>query len=155
MAKRISKEALRDYYNEVLDKPRIKEYVKEASLLKRNKYTPKMLKDYTPVMTYERVPGRRVLKKAAGVCHGCSRISIADWILVDKTEAKATVRHEIAHALQNYKYGACTRSHGKEFIEALKIVSPNNWRSDRHYRETPEIVKARTKSFNNKKIALS
>lgn len=154
MTKRISKEALRKYFTSVLNKEQVKQYVKEASLLKQNKYKPEMLADYTPKMAYARIPGKGVLKKAAGVCKGCNDIRIADWILVDSTEAKATVRHEIAHALQHYKYGMNVRSHGKEFIEALKIVSPNGWRKDRHYQETPEIVKARTASFSNKKISL-
>ena len=154
MTKRISKEALRKYFTSVLDKDQVKQYVKEASLLKQNKYKPEMLADYRPKMAYARIPGKGVLKKAAGVCKGCNDIRIADWILVDSTEAKATVRHEIAHALQHYKYGMNVRSHGKEFIEALKIVSPNGWRKDRHYQETPEIVKARTASFSNKKISL-
>jgi hypothetical protein len=154
MATRISKESLRKYFISVLDKEQVKKYVEGASLLKQNKFKPKMLRDYTPKMMYQRIPGGGILKKAAGVCKGCNDIRIADWILVDSTEAKATVRHEIAHALQHYKYGTNVRSHGKEFIEALKIVSPNGWRKDRHYQETPEIVKARTASFSNKKISL-
>jgi len=155
MTKTMSKAELRDYFYSILYKPRIISYIQESSRLQRNKGKPKMLNDYTPKMTYSRMPGRGDLRTAAGVCKGCGDIRIADWILVDSTQAKAVVRHELAHALQHYKYGFGTRAHGKEFIEALKIVSPNNWRNDRHYRETPEIFKARIKSFGNNKISLT
>jgi len=153
MSVRISKVALREYYNDVLNKARVIAYINEASKLKSNIKKPQMLKDYTPVMRYQStLSGSR---KIAGTCRGVDDIRIADWILVDASEAKTTVRHEIAHALKNYKYGMNGRPHGKEFIEALKVVSPNNWRKDRHYRETPEIVKARIVSFNNNKISLT
>ena len=154
MSKCISKDALRNYFNDLLEKPRVVEYVKNARLLKHNKRKPKFLIDYKPTMMYERIPGKGVLRNAAGVCKGCNDIRIADWILVDRDEARSTVRHELAHALQSYKYGISVRPHGKEFIEALKAVSPTNWRKDRHYTETSDIVKARTESFSNKKIML-
>ena len=156
MSRGISKDGLLKYYDSLFYKPRVIAFIKEANSLQRNKYQAKMISQFIPTVSFQSVPGGgyKVTDKAAGVCHGCSHISVADWVLVDKTEAKVTMRHELAHALQHYKYGASVKPHGKEFIEALKAVSPNNWRRDRHYRETPFIVKARSKALKQRRLKL-
>ena len=69
-------------------------------------------------------------------------IEIARWICVDKKEAFATIRHELAHCIQDY---CCLpgSAHGRGFTQALKIVSPRLYRRDRHWSNSIEIEAAR------------
>lgn len=73
------------------------------------------------------------------------RIEVQKWMLVDKRQAYMVVRHEIAHFLHAWTGQEVTKSHGKEFKKALKIISPKRWKTDLHWKETPEIFAAMTK----------
>ena len=82
--------------------------------------------------------------KWGGMTYGANRIEVSSWILKDAKAAKGVIRHELAHAIQDF-LGIEGRPHGKEFIQMLKTISPRNWRRDRHWHSTPEIQIARTK----------
>lgn len=73
-----------------------------------------------------------------------SVIEISSWILYDIKEAKATLRHELAHVIKEYLEfeGGI---HGSGFTKALKIVSNRTWRRDRHWKNSLPIEKARVK----------
>tara|TARA_Y100001951_G_scaffold28999_1_gene22715 strand:+ start:632 stop:1084 length:453 start_codon:yes stop_codon:yes gene_type:complete len=149
--KAISREALRKYYLEVLGRPAVTEVIQKAHSSNRDK--PKLMEDYIPACQFDdKITGFNA--KVAGFAVGTSGIHIANWILKDESEAKAVVRHEVAHLVQHYEHGQC-RPHGKEFTKALKIVSPNTWRKDRHWHDNPEIAKARKESERNNKIHLT
>ena len=109
--------------------------------------------DYIPSCQFDdKITGFHA--EVAGFAVGTSGIHIANWILKDESQAKAVVRHEVAHLLQHYEQEDC-RPHGKEFTKALKIVSPKTWRKDRYWYDNPEIAKARKESERNKKIHLT
>lgn len=80
--------------------------------------------------------------KCGGLTYGCERVEISSWVLKDAQQAMSVVRHEVAHLLHEYFMEGGT-AHGKEYIQWLKIVSPRNWRLDRHFTITPAIRKAR------------
>ena len=137
--KAISREALRKYYLEVLGRPAVTEVIQKAHSFNRDK--PKLMEDYIPACQFDdKITGFNA--NVAGFAVGTSGIHIANWILKDESEAKGVVRHEVAHLVQFYKYDTC-KPHGKEFTSALKIVSPTSWRKDRHWRDNPNIAKAR------------
>ena len=112
-----------------------------------------MLRDYMPDLVIDNTI-KGYAGKAAGCTIGVTQVHIAQWILADESEAKGVIRHEVAHLVQHYEHGQC-RPHGKEFTKALKIVSPNTWRKDRHWHDNPEIAEARKESEHNKKIHLT
>ena len=78
------------------------------------------------------------------MCYGADTIEVSSWILKDDNVAKGVVRHELAHAIQDF-LNIEGRSHGKEFLKILRVVAPRNWRRDRHWRSTPDIQLARIK----------
>jgi hypothetical protein len=149
--KAISREALRKYYLEVLTRPAVTDVIQKAHSFNREK--PKLMDDYIPVCQFDdKIIGFN--SKVAGFAVGTSGIHVANWILKDESQAKAVVRHEVAHLLQRYEHASC-RPHGKEFTKALKIVSPNTWRKDRHWHDSVEIAEARKESEHNNKIHLT
>jgi hypothetical protein len=137
---RITETSLKKYFIELLEIPRIQQYAQDHQTA-RSKFVIKNTGDIVlPILSIVNTAGVRY----AGVAHTCVSIDISRWILEDEVEAKAVVRHEVAHLLHNYsKTGG--RTHGKEFHEALKIVSPKTWRKDIHWYPNPVIEKARTK----------
>jgi len=149
--KAISREALRKYYLEVLTRPAVTDVIQKAH--SSNKGKPKLMDDYVPACKFDdKIAG--FTSKVAGFAVGTSAIHVANWILKDESQAKAVVRHEVAHLLQRYEHASC-RPHGKEFTKALKIVSPNTWRKDRHWHDSVEIAEARKESEHNNKIHLT
>ena len=130
--------ALRKYFNDLLETPRIEKYLQDH--MQRTSF----------VMTIKGkivCPSLRIVDTAgvryAGIAHSDMAIDISRWILEDKAEARATLRHEVAHLLHSYsKQGGGT--HGKEFNSALKVVSPSTWRKDRNWHPNANIEKART-----------
>ena len=136
---KITEAALRKYFYELIETPRIQQYTQNHKQL-----TSFVLRINGKVVS----PCLRIVDTAgvryAGVAHSHVVIDISRWILEDKTEARATLRHEVAHLLHSYsKQGG--GPHGKEFNNALKVVSPRTWRKDRHWYPNVNIEKARTK----------
>ena len=130
--------ALRKYFNELLETPRIQKYLQD-----HRQVTKFVMKNKDGVIC----PRLRVVATAgvryAGMAHSDMAIDISRWILEDKAEARGTLRHEVAHLLHSYsKQGGGT--HGKEFNSALKVVSPSTWRKDKNWHPNPDIEKART-----------
>ena len=147
--KPISRESIRHDFQEVLHKPAVMDAIKKSHDGKK----PKLMSDFTPLCTFaDKIAGYKV--KVAGYALGTGSICLANWILRDSSQAKAVVRHEVAHLLQHYKYGE-SKPHGKEFTEALKVVSPKTWRKDRHWYDSPEVEKARKECEHNHKINLT
>jgi len=139
---KITEVALHKYFKELLQCPRIKDFIVEYAVDQHGVF---ILKSNTGDIL---LPSLRIIDTAgvkyAGVAHTDMAIDISRWILVDKAEAKATVRHELAHLLHSYSK-VKGRSHGKEFHKILKVVSPMMWRRDRHWCPNPVIEKARIK----------
>ena len=130
--------ALRKYFNDLLETPRIEKYlqahVQRTSFVMRIKG-----KIICPRLRVVATAGVRY----AGMAHSDMAIDISRWILEDKAEARGTLRHEVAHLLHSYsKQGGGT--HGKEFNSVLKVVSPSTWRKDKNWHPNPNIEKART-----------
>ena len=134
--KPISKNAIKGYFDATLNKSKVREAINEV-----NSSKPKMLQEFKPTISIDK-QFKGFGDGVAGFTHGCTQVHIAEWILADEAEAKGVVRHEVAHLVQFYKYDTC-KPHGKEFTSALKIVSPTSWRKDRHWRDNPNIAKAR------------
>ena len=74
--------------------------------------------------------------------NGQSDIEISSWVLADSIETKRVIRHEFAHTIKEYAMLKGS-SHGKGFTTALKAVSSQRWRADRHWSPTPAIDEAR------------
>ena len=74
--------------------------------------------------------------------NGQSDIEISEWILIDIDETKRVVRHEFAHIVKEYALLE-GKPHGKGFTTALKAVSSQQWRRDRHWHPNSEIDKVR------------
>ena len=148
---RLTEKALHKYFRTLLETPRIQKYVEKYKLPRHN-FVVRV--DGDEII----LPRLRVVKTAgvkyAGMAHSDMVIDISRWILEDKTEAKGTLRHEVAHLLHVYsKQGG--DSHGKEFTAALKIVSPTTWRKDRHWHPNPIIEKARIQVHPTAKVRLT
>ena len=149
--KPISREALRKYYVDVLNKPAVMVAIQKSHI--RNKDKPKLMDDFIPTCQFhDKITGFN--ERVAGYSIGTSAIHIASWILRDGSQAKAVVRHEVAHLVQHYTYTDC-KPHGKEFTEVLKIVSPITWRKDRHWQDNPEVAEARKECERSSKIHLT
>lgn len=75
---------------------------------------------------------------------GQSDIEISSWILVDAEETKRVVKHEFAHTIKEY---ACLegKHHGRGYNKALKAVSSQQWRRDKHWHTNRDIDIARVK----------
>ena len=130
--------SLRKYFNELLETPRIQKYLQD-----HRQVTTFVMKTRGEIIC----PRLRVVDTAgvryAGVAHSDMSIDISRWILEDKAEARGTLRHEVAHLLHSYsKQGG--GSHGREFNNALKVVSPSTWRRDKYWHPNANIEKART-----------
>ena len=113
------------------------------SLLQKEKIKDTILKART------NAPFRFVFKvvpscglRFGGLAFSYRLIQVSSWILKDASVAKGVVRHELAHVLHDYADTGGT-AHGKEFIQMLKLVSPNRWRADRYWQMKPTIIKAR------------
>ena len=135
---RITEAAVRKYFRELLETPRIQEYAKQ----------------YGTISNFINIQGDVVVRPKlsvvktvgagyAGMAWGSVKIEISRWILEDKLETRGAVRHELAHLLHVYSRTG-GGAHGKEFRNALKIVSPKTWRKDRHWYPNPAIENART-----------
>ena len=141
--KPISRESIRNYFQEVLQKPAVMDVIEKS----HNSRKPKLMSDFTPSCIFkDKITGYKV--KVAGYALGTGSICLANWILRDSSQAKAVVRHEVAHLLQHYKYGE-SKPHGKEFTEALKVVSPKTWRRDKYWHDNPLIINARKECESN------
>jgi hypothetical protein len=152
--KPISREALRQYYTDTLYKPAVLLTIERSH--ERFYGRPRLMKDFIPSCQFhDTITEFKGESKVAGYAVGTASVHIATWILRDSTQAKGVVRHEIAHLVQRYMYGDSCRPHGKEFIQALKIVSPNNWRKDRHWHDSPEVAEVRKECEHTNKIHLT
>ena len=78
------------------------------------------------------------------MCYGSDTIEVSSWVLKDDNVAKGVVRHELAHAIQDF-LNIDGRVHGKEFLKILRVVAPRKWRRYRHWLSTPAIQIARVK----------
>ena len=103
-------------------------------------HTVKRQKIFQPIFKIVPTCGARW----GGMCYGAGTIEVSSWILKDASVAKGVVRHELAHAIQDF-LNITGRAHGKEFIQILKSIAPRKWRWDRHWHSTPAIQIARTK----------
>lgn len=143
----ITEQALRKYFRSLLEVPRIQDFLNEC----RKKHAYKLTRSDFIVETSGGeliLPKLRIVDSAgvryAGLAHTDMSIDMSRWILVDGSQAKAVLRHELAHLLHYYsKLG--DRPHGKTFRMILKVVSPRTWRQDTHWYPTPVIEKARMK----------
>lgn len=126
----ITPDALFKYLKELINTERVQ------ALL----HTIKRHKIFKPIFKIVPTCGARW----GGMCYGANTIEVSSWILKDASVAKGVVRHELAHAIQDF-LNIDGRSHGKEFIQMLKAISPRNWRRDRHWHSTPAIQIARMK----------
>ena len=134
-----TEKALQKYFQELLETPRIKKYLQDHK---------QPVKFVMKVNGEVRCPRLRIIDTAgvryAGLAHSDMAIDISRWILEDKAEARGTLRHEVAHLLHSYsKQGG--GPHGREFNNALKVVSPSTWRRDKYWHPNANIEKARTK----------
>ena len=136
---KVTETSLRKYFYALIERPRIQQYVQDHQgvfdfIIKNDGNI------VLPILSVVPTAGVRY----AGVTHTCVSVDTSRWILEDEAEAKAVVRHEVAHLLHYYsKVGG--KVHGKEFTEVLKVVSPTTWRKDRHWYPNPSIEKARIK----------
>jgi hypothetical protein len=138
---KITEASLTKYFHELVEHPRIQQYAQDHQTARSKFVTKNNGNIILPILSVVNTAGVRY----AGVAHTCVSIDVSRWILEDETEAKAVVRHEVAHLLHHYsKTGG--RAHGKEFHATLKVVSPKTWRKDRHWYPNPVIEKARTKA---------
>ena len=133
-----TEKALQKYFQELLETPRIKKYLQDHK---------QPVKFIMRVNGEVRCPRLRIIDTAgvryAGLAHSDMAIDISRWILEDKAEARGTLRHEVAHLLHSYsKQGG--GPHGREFNNALKVVSPSTWRRDKYWHPNANIEKART-----------
>ena len=128
--KGITPDALFKYLKELLNTERIQTLLQKVKRYKIFRPTFKIVPTCGP--------------RWGGMCYGAGTIEISSWILKDASVAKGVVRHELAHAIQDF-LTIDGRSHGKEFIQILKSVSPRKWRRDRHWHSTPAIQIARIK----------
>ena len=133
-----TEKALQKYFQELLETPRIEKYLQD------HKQPVKFIMRVNGVVMCPRL---RIINTAgvryAGLAHSDMAIDISRWILEDKAEARGTLRHEVAHLLHSYsKQGGS--SHGREFNNALKVVSPSTWRRDKYWHPNANIEKART-----------
>ena len=71
-------------------------------------------------------------------------IELSSWILVDKKQTLAVIRHELAHAIA-FLCRLGGTNHGKEFNQALKLTAPKTFRRDRHWGDTKAIYRERKK----------
>ena len=126
----ITPDALFKYLRELINTERV-----QALLHKAKRY-----KIFRPI--FKIVPSCGA--QWGGMCYGADTIEVSSWILKDDNVAKGVVRHELAHAIQDF-LNIEGRSHGKEFLKILRVVAPRNWRRDRHWRSTPDIQLARIK----------
>ena len=137
--KPISRVAIKTYFRDTLSKSAVVDIIEKSHT--NHLHAPQMLRDYVPMLTIDNdIKGFK--SQAAGFTIGVNSVHLAQWILADESEAKAVVRHEIAHLEQHYVNGDCP-PHGKEFTSALKIVSPKTWRKDRHWHDNAQIAEAR------------
>ena len=76
--------------------------------------------------------------------YGDRVIEISSWMLHDHDETEGALRHELAHIIVD-RYGLREPdSHGENFINALKAISPLTWERDRSWHGTPAINRARS-----------
>jgi len=150
--KPISRTAIKKYFTETLQKENVKNTIEGAN--HKHLHAPKMLQDYMPRLQIDNaLKGFPI--NVAGFTSGCTSVHIAQWILACDSEAKAVVRHEVAHLVQHYTNDN-SKPHGKEFTIALKIVSPKTWRKDRHWHDSLVVEKARKEcEVNPAKIYLT
>ena len=73
-----------------------------------------------------------------------SLLELSSWILVDKNETRRVIRHELAHDIKTF-CGMVGKVHGRGFNQALKAVSRNRWKKDKHWYTNVEIDLARKK----------
>jgi len=126
----ITPDALFKYFKELINTERI-----QALLHKAKRY-----KVFKPI--FKIVPSCG--PQYGGMCYGSDTIEVSSWVLKDDNVAKGVVRHELAHAIQDF-LNIDGRVHGKEFLKILRVVAPRNWRRDRHWQSTPAIQIARVK----------
>jgi DNA-directed RNA polymerase subunit RPC12/RpoP len=70
-------------------------------------------------------------------------ILVAEWMAADMPKARATVRHEMAHAIGYHRVIQGWNQHYGAFKKLLMEISPCSWKHDLHWYETPAITKAR------------
>tara|TARA_R110000824_G_scaffold124131_5_gene282352 strand:+ start:175 stop:489 length:315 start_codon:yes stop_codon:yes gene_type:complete len=78
----------------------------------------------------------------AAKTYGHSLIEVSSWLLVDEGETLTTLRHECAHILKS-KCSLPGTMHGKNYEEALKIISPTLWEYDKFWHPNVKIEEAR------------
>lgn len=81
-----------------------------------------------------------------------SLLELSSWILVDETETRRTVRHELAHDIKTF-CGMAGNVHGRGFNQALKAVSNKRWKKDKHWHSNSKIDLARQKFHPRTKIS--
>lgn len=132
----VRQQTLQNYLETLIQNERIQEFLK-------TKAPRRKLSNFRPSLTIVENVAKANASQYAGIAIGSDRMQISKWICVDKDQAFSTVRHELAHNIKNW----CNlpgSHHGRGFTEALKSVSPRLWRSDRHWKKTPEIEAARS-----------
>ena len=97
--------------------------------------------------TFE-IPVFRVVESCeinvGGRAYGDKLIEISSWMLHDYDEAGGVLRHELAHIIVERHGLREPDSHGENFINARKAISPLTWERDRSWHGTPAINRARS-----------
>jgi len=115
-----------------------KEYLQKYANQLRDKYYPAMPRVFVDIAKMD--------PRAGGKAIGSSFIELPKWMLADKAEAKATIRHEITHNIVNWLGLPKVISHGKEFHQILKQIAPRTWQNDLRWYASEAITEARIKS---------
>ena len=138
---RVREKTLQNYLGTLLKNDRVREFITDQVPSKR-------IGNFHPALSVVNQVSRKNASQYAGMALGSRTIQISQWICVDKDQSFSTVRHELAHCIQNW----CNlpgSHHGSGFTVALKLVSPRTWRKDRHWKRTPSVENAR-QEINNR-----
>ena len=129
-------ETLHNYYHKLVKTPKVQQFILDHTDL-----GPLGFRDCHPIMV---IADKLNAFNHAGEAYGSYRFKIGKWVLGGETQAKSTVRHELAHCLHAFatksglediiQCSPCSHrggmAHGKEYHAVLKTISPKLWRRD-------------------------
>ena len=134
----LAKKDMKAYMDEVLLKDRVLEYLDENNI-------------HLTLPSFEVVLSCG--PKVAGLTYGKRLIKLSSWVTVDEEETLRVIRHEAAHVVKHVVKLPGSH-HGKEYSSALRIVSPELWREDKHWYPNTTIEEARLKIHTTSKSLL-
>ena len=124
------------YADEVMGYSRVQEYVGSAAV---NHYRTARTQPRVVLMP------EKHWKASYGADHCAGVIRVQPWLLADVHEARALMRHELAHFLNYIRGDARKKPHGKEFKAALKVIDPQRHKTALHWYFTPKVEAAMEK----------